>query len=358
MNHHINNFPADAGFRMPAEWETHAGTLLIWPDNRETWPGKRLKAVERVYREIIHILLMYEPIVLLTANSETAKRATSILGNLSSFNFSLHMHTVPVNDIWARDSGPIFIRQKKTGAFALTDWEFNSWGGKYEPWEDDNRIPNVFADLFGVKRFEASAVLEGGSIETNGEGLFITTESVLLNPNRNPGLSKKEVEGLLRNYLGTAKTIWLKRGLVGDDTDGHIDDLTRFVNKDTVITAVTDNPGDPNFEILMENWEILQMSTDQHGNPLHIIPVQLPETRVEDPTVDGSEYVPASYVNFYVANGVVLLPLYDRETDDEIIDLFSALFPGRTIEGISCNDLVWGQGSIHCITQQLYGIDI
>lgn len=343
---------------MPAEWEAHAGTLLIWPHNRNTWPGDHLNRVEQVYREIIYALLKYEPIVLLAADSDIKKRVASILGDFSSFNYPLHIKEVNVNDVWARDSGPIFIRQRNTGNFSVTDWEFNSWGEKYDPWDDDNRIPGVLADLYGVKRYKASAVLEGGSIETNGEGLFITTESVLLNPNRNPELSKIEIEQTLQKFLGASKIIWLKRGLVGDDTDGHIDDLTRFVNSNTVITAVSDNPNDPNYEILMENLEMLQKSTDQHGKRLHIIPIPLPKTRVDDPTVDGSDYVPASYANFYIANGAVLVPLYDRETDSDILDLFSALFPGRDIEGISCNDLVWGQGSIHCITQQLYGMNL
>lgn len=358
MKHHIKIFPADVGFGMPAEWETHAGTLLIWPHNTNTWPGHHLNRVERVYREIIHTLLMYEPIVLLATDSDIKKRATSILGDLSSLNCSLKIIEMSVNDVWARDSGPIFIRQRNTGNYALTDWEFNSWGEKYEPWNDDNQIPEKIAGLFGVERYEVSAVLEGGSIETNGDGLFITTESVLLNPNRNPELSKHKIEKKLQKYLGATKIIWLNRGLVGDDTDGHIDDLTRFVNTNTVVTAVSDNPDDPNYQILKENLEILQNSTDQHGKPLHIIPIPLPETRVDDPTVDGSDYVPASYANFYIANGTVMVPLYDRETDTDILDLFSTLFPGRTIEGISCNDLVWGQGSIHCITQQLYGMNL
>lgn len=341
---------------MPAEWNKHSGTLLIWPHNSETWPGKRLDAVEKVYRDIICTLLKYEPVVLLVANDETRKRAISGLGSISMLRYPLEIHQVPVNDVWARDSGPIFIKNKKSETYRLTNWEFNSWGGKYEPWDDDNRIPEYISSVFSIPAYSVGKVLEGGSIETNGDGLFLTTESVLLNPNRNPELSKAEIEQMLKRYLGAENVIWLRRGLKGDDTDGHIDDLTRFVNKNTVITALTEDQSNPNHDILYENLEILLHSTDLAGNPLHVITVPLPNTKIEDPTADGSDHVPSSYANFYIANGAVLVPLYDSRTDQQVLDLFSALFPDRDIEGITCNDLVWGQGSIHCITQQLYGV--
>ncbi len=223
---------------------------------------------------------------------------------------------------------------------------------------DDNRIPDYISSAFSIPEYSTGMVLEGGSIETNGEGLFLTTESVLLNPNRNPDLSKKEIERMLKRYLGAEKVIWLRRGLEGDDTDGHIDDLTRFVNKNTFVTALTEDQSNPNHDLLYENLEILLSSSDLKGNPIHVITVPLPNTRVEDPTVDGSDHVPSSYANFYIANGTVLVPLYDNRTDQQVLDLFSSLFPNCEIEGIICNDLVWGQGSIHCITQQLYGIEL
>ncbi|WP_340102518.1 agmatine deiminase family protein [Rhodohalobacter sp. 8-1] len=351
-------YPIDDGFRMPAEWKTHSGILLIWPHNRDTWPGKRLDAVETVYKNVIRTLLKYEPVVLLVANDGIKKRAVTVLGDISNLTFPLEIRQVPVNDVWARDSGPIFIKQIEKETYRLTNWEFNSWGGKYEPWDDDNRIPEYISSTFSIPAYSTGKILEGGSIETNGEGLFLTTESVLLNPNRNPGLSKAEAEQMLKRYLGAEKVIWLKRGLKGDDTDGHIDDLTRFVNKNTVITALTEDQSNPNHDILYENLEILLHSTDLAGNPLHVITAPLPNTRIEDATVDGSDHVPSSYANFYIANGAVLVPMYDSRTDQQVLDLFSILFPDREIEGITCNDLVWGQGSIHCITQQLYGISI
>jgi len=339
---------------MPAEWSKHAATMLIWPHNRNTWPGKRLESVEVIYRTIILTLLKYEAVVLFVNDGHVKQRAQNILGDFGAKPFPLRIITSPVNDVWARDSGPIFVKDRE--GFVITDWEFNSWGGKYPPWNDDNQLPEKISDIYSIQRLGTNMVLEGGSIETNGEGLFLTTESVLLNENRNPGWAKEKIERTLQRYLGAKKVIWLKNGLAGDDTDGHIDDLTRFVNKNTVITAVSDDPTNPNFEILKENLRVLVKSLDTNGNPLNIIQIPLPETYVEDPTVDGSDHVPCSYANFYIANGAVLLPLYDEKADLQMLDLFSELFPDRTIEGIPCRNLVWGQGSIHCITQQLYGL--
>lgn len=266
-------------------------------------------------------------------------------------------HLQAVNDVWARDCGPIFIRREYEGReeFALTDWEYNAWGGKYPPFDDDNRLPKYLASRYGIKRFEPGMVLEGGSIEVNGEGVLLTTESVLLNPNRNPAMTKDEIEQKLKGYLGVEKIIWLKDGLAGDDTDGHIDDLSRFLNPTTILTMVAEE-GDVNFEALQQNLEILKEATDREGNSFTIETLPLPETRIEGTTVDGSEYVPASYANFYIANRVVLVPVYDERYDGRALDLFKKYFPGREVVGIPCADLVWGQGSIHCITQQLYGI--
>ncbi|REL38317.1 agmatine deiminase family protein [Rhodohalobacter sp. SW132] len=345
-------------YRMPAEWSHHSATMLIWPHNRDTWPEKRLEAVEKIYHSIITTLLKYEP-VLLFVNSEPVKqRAIKILGDLSSCKHTMRIVVTPVNDVWARDSGPIFVKDLNDDSFLITDWEFNSWGGKYAPWSDDNKIPAKITGMFSLSKLTPGMVLEGGAIETNGEGLFITTESVLLNKNRNPELSKEEIEDKLAHYLGAEKVIWLKAGLKGDDTDGHIDDLTRFTDKNTIVSSVTDDASGPNYEILQENLEILRSARDIDGNPLEIHEISLPDTRTSDPTVDGSDHVPASYANFYIANGAVLLPLYDEKSDQKMVQLFSELFPGRVIEGIPCSDLVWGQGSIHCITQQLYGITL
>lgn len=351
--------PSVENYRMPAEWERHSGTQLHWPSNRQTWPGERLYRVEEVYLTIIEVLVKYEPIHLLVADRPTFNHVLKLFKDREINLQSVTFHLQPINDVWARDCGPIFIHRIKDGypEFAITDWEYNAWGGKYPPYDDDNRLPGYFASKYGIKRFEPGMVLEGGSIDTNGNGVLLTTESVLLNPNRNPDLSKKVIERRLKAYLGMDRIIWLKNGLAGDDTDGHIDDLARFLDANTILAMVSENPHDVNCETLKTNLEILRRATDQKGNPFTVETLPLPGTKIEGTTVDGSEYVPASYANFYIANGVVLVPTYDERYDQLALDLLKKYFPDREVIGIPCSDLVWGQGSIHCITQQLYGIE-
>ena len=357
MTTDANKDAGTRGFRMPAEWSVHSGTLMAWPDNRDTWPGDHLTNVETVYRELIRTLLKYEPVVLLTSSEKVGTRAIDVIGDTSALNHQLHLLAMPVNDVWVRDSGPIAVRDKN-GQIHFTDWEFNSWGEKYSPWDDDNQIPQRLSQHFDIPLHSVGKILEGGSIDTNGEGIFLTTESVLLNPNRNPDLSRTDIESYLYSYLGAEKVIWLKDGLEGDDTDGHIDDLARFVSPNTIVTSLTEDRSNPNYDILYENLDILMGSFDLKGRAFNIITLPLPDTLSSELTVDGSSHVPSSYANFYIANGAVLVPLYDSRTDQQALDIFKMLFPDRTVEGIPCSDLVWGQGSIHCITQQLYGIDL
>lgn len=350
--------PIDLGYQMPAEWHPHAGTLLHWPTNRETWPGVRLERVERVYLDIIDALHKFEPIHLLVPDEGYREKVVSLLSTRSVDIDRIIFHIRPTNDVWARDCGPVFVRREQYGRdeFAITDWEYNAWGEKYLPYEDDNKIPEYFAEKFELSLFKPGMVLEGGSIEVNGKGVLLTTETVLLNENRNPELSKKQIEERLTDYLGIEKIIWLKKGLAGDDTDGHIDDLSRFLNPGTILTMIVDDPNDINYEALEMNLEILEQARDSSGHAFSIETLPLPQTKIEGTTVDGSEYVPASYANFYIANGVILVPIYDVRYDEQALDLFREYFPNREVIGIPCADLVWGQGSIHCITQQLYGI--
>jgi agmatine deiminase len=347
-------------YKMPAEWEQHAATQLHWPSNRETWPGAALAKVEEVYLEIIYHLHMFETIILICDSKIDADQIKKKMISRDIDLGKVKIYSIPVNDVWARDCGPIFVKKTEDhgSEYLITDWEYNAWGGKYPPYDSDNALPEWFSKTFNLPLVKPGRVLEGGSIETNGEGIFLTTESVLLNPNRNPDLSKQEIEKLLGKYLGAQKIIWLKDGLAGDDTDGHIDDLSRFVNKNTIVTMVSDDPDDINYDTLQENLEILSCATDSEGKPFHIIELPMPVTKTELPAVDGSEYLPASYANFYIANGLVLVPLYDKTYDAEVLELFINLFPDREVEGIQCSNLVWGQGSIHCITQQLYGIQV
>ena len=350
--------PKQLGYRMPAEWETHSATQLHWPSNRETWPGERLERVENVYLHLIEALHRFEPVVLLLDPDLNHDRITERMDNYGIDLSAVHLFRTPINDVWARDCGPVFIKQRGREKFAITDWEYNAWGGKYPPFDADNSLPKWFSDVFNIRLFSPKIVLEGGSIDTNGEGIILTTEAVLLNKNRNPHLNKDEIEDYLMNYLGAEKIIWLKDGLKGDDTDGHIDDLSRFLNKNTILTMISDDPEDVNYLTLRENFEILKRAVDADGKPFEIVTLPLPKTKIEGTTVDGSEYVPASYANFYIANGAVLLPLYDKNYDEKAIRLLKKYFPDREVIGIPCADLVWGQGSIHCITQQLYGLEL
>ena len=337
---------------MPAEWEAHTATLLSWPSNKETWPGERLERVEKVYLEIIENLSRFEDILLLVETTEIQKKVEQLLIEKGIDSSGVHIKVCSINDVWARDYGPIFV--KEDDKFVITDWEYNAWGEKYPPWDSDNKIPAFIAESFDIDHIKTNIILEGGSIDVNGSGDLLTTESVLLNSNRNAGLNKIEIEQNLRRYLGIENIIWLKSGLAGDDTDGHIDDLTRFLNEDTVLTMICEDKTDVNYEALQENLEILRSAKLANGKSLKIETLPLPNTEIEGTTVDGSENVPASYANFYIANGCVLIPLYDKRYDQEALNLFKEYFPTREIIGIECSDLVWGQGSIHCITQQLY----
>lgn len=350
--------PVELGYRMPPEWAVHRGTELHWPHNRETWPGERLRRVEEVYARIIEVLHHFETVHLFVASQEIRDRAVSILDQREIDWERLRLYEQPINDVWARDCGPIFVRSGRADVseYAVTDWEYNAWGGKYPPYDDDNRLPARVSEIFGLPRFEAGMVLEGGAIEVSGDGTLLTTESVLLNPNRNPALDKKKIEERLKDYLGIKRVLWLSRGLAGDDTDGHIDDLCRFLNDSTILAMTTDDPSDINYPALTDNLERLKSFTTPDGKSYHIETLPMPVTRIEGTTVDGSEYVPASYANYYVANGVVLLPFYDQRYDEQAKELLQQYFPGRKVVGIDCRDLVWGQGSIHCITQQWYGI--
>ncbi len=341
-------------FLMPPEWTRHSATQLHWPSNRETWPGERLEKVEEVYCRLIEELHFYEPIHLFVENLEVRNRVMRKLSLRAVDLDRVIIHQHKINDVWARDCGPIFVKSDEE--YLITDWEYNAWGEKYPPWEDDNALPKYVADKFGVKSIKTDMVLEGGAIDVNGAGSLLTTEAVLLNPNRNPDLSKSEIEQKLERYLGAHHIIWLKNGLAGDDTDGHVDDIARFLNEDTVLAMVCEHKQDVNYHALQENLGILKSVKLPNGNPLNIETLFLPQTKIEETTVDGSEHVPASYANFYIANGAVFVPLYEQKYDEPALQLFRKYFPGRKIIGIPATDLVWGQGSIHCITQQWYGV--
>jgi agmatine deiminase len=339
--------PGELGYRMPAEWEPHRATWLSWPHNRESWPGK-MEPVPAIWARLAGALVGGEDVNILVNDAAARRGAEAVLAAEGVDAARISFFEVPTNDAWMRDHGPTFVvRGGHREPVALIDWTYNSWGGKYPPWDDDDRVPSRLAELLGMPIFHPGIVLEGGSIEVNGAGTLMTTESCLLNPNRNPGWTRDRLERTLADYLGVRHFIWLGDGIVGDDTDGHIDDLTRFVSESRVATVVEDDAGEENYAPLLENLERLQRARDQDGRGLEIVTLPMPP-----PLWYAGQRLPASYANFYVGNEVVVVPTFDCDRDDEALAVLQACFPGREIVGIGAVDLVLGLGAFHCITQQ------
>ena len=259
------------------------------------------------------------------------------------------VYEIPTNDAWTRDHGPIFLtrRHEQIIELGLTNWTFNAWGAKYPPWDRDNSVPERIAQGLDLVPFTPDIVLEGGSIDVNGRGMLLTTESCLLNPNRNPTLTRSAIEHILKAFLGVQHIGWLGEGIVGDDTDGHVDDIARFVTPTTVVCAVEDDPTDVNYKTLQDNLHRLRSMHDQRGQPLHVVPLPMP-----GPVESAGECLPASYANFYIANSTVLVPTYDHPHDDIALAILQELFPDRRVIGIPCTDLVVGFGALHCVTMQ------
>lgn len=331
---------------MPAEWEPHQATWVSWPHKEASWPGK-LEAIQPVYARMIAELSRSETVhvnVNDPAMEHAARRRLAEFGTLGEIVF----HHFPTNDAWCRDHGAIVLAHVGDGTLLATDWKYNAWGDKYPPYDLDNRAPALMAEHLGVERVAIEVVLEGGSIDVNGEGDLLTTESCLLNPNRNPDLSRDQIEAHLRENLGVETVHWLGDGIAGDDTDGHVDDITRFVNATTVVTAVEQDPDDVNYEPLASNLARLRGLRLASGEPLRIVELPMP------PAVEYEDRrLPASYANFYIGNSVVLLPFYGGPRDEEAREILQSLFPGRRVVGIDCTDLIWGLGAFHCLTQQI-----
>jgi agmatine deiminase len=346
--------PAALGYAMPAEWHPHAATWLSWPKDPLTWP-ERVPQAEAVFLRMIEVLAEHETVQLLV-DDETIREQVRARMPWPQAR-SVQLHVIPTVDSWIRDYGPNFLlarpeRRQPGGPLAHSPlaynaWGFNAWGRKYEALEADARIPRALAPLLRVPVFEPGIVLEGGSIDVNGEGVVMTTEQCLLNPNRNPGLSRADIERALRDHLGVSEVLWLGDGVAGDDTDGHIDDIARFVSPRTIVCASEDDPASPNFRPLQDNLRRLELARDPAGRPYQVVKLPMPPAVVAD-----SEPLPASYANFYIANGVVLLPVFGHANDQVAAETLSRLFPERRVVPIDCRDLVWGMGAIHCVTQQ------
>jgi agmatine deiminase len=338
--------PSALGFRMPAEWEPQVAVWLSWPHNKKTWPGY-FRPIPAKFAEIVATISRFEEVRINIAKPLQARARTLIKkagADLAKVTFYDHA----TNDSWCRDHGPIFVKNDKTGEVALTDWEYNAWGGKYPPYDKDNQIPPKIARALGLRRFEKKMVLEGGSIDVNGAGLLLTTEACLLNKNRNPDLTKEQIEQNLRDYLGVHTILWLGDGIVGDDTDGHIDDLSRFYSEDGIVTVVETNKRDKNYKILRENLERLHALRTPKGKKFRIAELPMPK-----PCSCDGQIMPASYANFLVINGAVLMPAFRQpKKDAEAVDVLKGCFPDREIIPIDCLELVWGLGTLHCISQQ------
>jgi agmatine deiminase len=335
------NSLAASGRRWPAEWERHASTWVSWPHNEKTWPGN-FEPVPEEFARLVLAIAEAEPVHVL-AGGKAREVAVKVVGGCEN----VILHDIPTNDAWARDHGPTFLSAPPGLPPALVDWEYNAWGGKYPPFDLDNQVPRRVAELTGRRRFAAGIVLEGGAIEGDGDGTVLTTASCVLNPNRNPGMTREKMEQYFADYLGARHVLWLPRGeLAGDDTDGHIDQLARLVGPATVIAAAADR-ADENYEPLEENLSFLRSSRDAAGRSLDVISLPLPA-----PKYFGGQRLPACYCNFYIANDLVLVPQFEDPADGRAVAILREAIPDREVRGLPSLDLVWGLGSFHCLTQQ------
>ncbi|HEU4432943.1 MAG TPA: agmatine deiminase family protein [Pyrinomonadaceae bacterium] len=334
---------------MPAEWRAHEATWLTWPKDPETWPD-RVSQVEEIYLQMMAALTPHEIVNLLVDDGATEQEVRKRSSFSSAEN--IRFHHIPTVDSWIRDYGPNFVIDGQ-GAAAFNDWIFNAWGDKYATLKHDDGVPLFLESVLQMRRFEPGIVLEGGAIDVNGAGCVLTTEQCLLNPNRNPHLSRTEIEQYLKSYLGVSKVLWLGEGIVGDDTDGHIDDIARFVAPNVIVCAVDDDPADANYELLQDNLARLKSMTDAQGRPFEIVTLPMPGV-VGGTSTDtrNLDRLPASYANFYIANRVVLAPVFGHPNDTRAVETLQRVFPDRRVAPINCEPLVWGMGTIHCVTQQ------
>jgi agmatine deiminase len=343
--------PHAAGFRMPAEWEPHAATWLGWPHEPTDWPGK-FAPIPWVYAEIVRHLARVERVHIIVENKQAEAAARRILQKSGADLAAVDFFRAPTNRGWMRDSGPIFIKNA-SDEIAITHWKFNAWA-KYDDFQKDAAVVTRLNQRLRLPLYQPEfagrrIVLEGGSIDVNGRGTLLTTEECLLSPvqARNPGMSREQIESVLRDYLGATNVLWLRNGIAGDDTHGHVDDIARFVDPITVVTVIEPDPNEANFAPLQENLALLKSMTDQSGQPFRIATLPMPE-----PVFFAGLRLPASYANFYIANHLVLVPTFTDPNDSVALSTLSSLFPNRQIVGIPCRDLVLGLGTLHCMTQQ------
>ncbi|MBS1591670.1 MAG: agmatine deiminase family protein [Bacteroidetes bacterium] len=339
--------PKDLGYYFPAEFAKHEATWLSWPHKEESWPGK-IETIYAPYAEFIQYLSFSEKVKINVANEAMKNFALSHIektgADLKNIEFFYHA----TNDAWCRDHGPAFLLNKKIkNKKAIIDWDYNAWGNKYPPYNLDDIIPTLIGEHYDLLVFEPKIIMEGGSVEFNGEGTLLTSTACLLNPNRNPHLNKQQIEEYLINYYGVEQILWVDEGIVGDDTDGHIDDTVRFVNADTVITVVEENKQDENYNLLQHNLKQLQQMRLLNGKQLNIIELPMPNTVIYE-----NQRLPASYANFYICNEYVIVPTFRCAKDDKALQIIQSAFKDRDVIGIDSTDIIWGLGSFHCLSQQ------
>lgn len=342
-----NSTPKSQGYYFPAEFHQHQATWLSWPHKEASWPGK-IQSIYPSYVEFIKKLARFEVVNINVVDvaMENAARQRLADGNVDSQNIFFHLH--PTNDAWCRDHGPAFLLNKyDKSKKAVVDWNYNAWGNKYPPFDLDDIIPTLIGKKLGLPVFHPGIIMEGGSVDFNGVGTVITSKSCLLNPNRNPHLSQSEIEQYLMDFYGQDQVLWVDEGIVGDDTDGHIDDTVRFINEDTVVAVVEENKQDDNYSILQDNLSQLKKMRLINGKQLNIIEIPMP-----DDVIWEEQRLPASYANFYIANKQVILPTFNGPKDEKAIGILEESFPDREIVGIDSTDIIWGLGSFHCLSQQ------
>jgi len=336
--------PAALRYRMPAEWEPHTATWLSWPRREGISFPDSFDSVMPALRAMVEALIESEPVCVNVCNGAHEAQAREVLQGLRRERISFYL--VPTNEPWCRDHGPMFLTRDLDPKLAVVDWDYNAWGNKYPPFDLDEAAPTRVAEILDVPVFYPGMILEGGAIEVNGAGSLLTTESCLLNKNRNPSLSRKQIEQRLRDYLAVRHILWLGDGIAGDDTDGHIDDLARFVSERAVVTVVEENRDDENYQPLQENLaRLCQMRVEQGQIEIDTLP--MPKKIVRE-----GLRLPASYANFYIANTCVLVPTFADSADETALSILQRLFPDRRVIGIDCRELIWGLGTFHCLTQQ------
>ncbi|HWL52616.1 MAG TPA: agmatine deiminase family protein [Chthoniobacteraceae bacterium] len=342
-----SGFPADLGYRMPAEWEPHEATWLSWPRRDGiSFPGS-FDRIPPILAKMVDALSESEHVCINVCDADHENEVREALRRARARTAHVSFHRIPINEPWCRDHGPIFVKRDREPKLAVVDWDYNAWGWKYPPFDHDDAVPEAIATRLGLPRFKPGIVMEGGSIDVNGRGSLLTTRSCLLNLNRNPDLTKTDIERMLSKYLNVSNILWLGEGIEGDDTDGHIDDITRFVTPTSVVTCVEDEQDDPNYEPLQENLIKLREMNLEDGSPLEVHTLPMPGKVVRE-----GERLPASYANFYIANKVVLLPTFNDNADGWATSVLQNVFPDRKVVGIDCRELIWGLGAFHCLTQQ------